>query len=64
MDQTPFPFVLEDNKTYNSKGAEEVWCITDQPGFVQKTLHRAADGFRDGSARITPLIIFKGKDFG
>ena len=26
MDQTPLPFVLNDGRTYDTTGAEEVWC--------------------------------------
>ena len=33
MNQTPLPFVLDDNKTYEKQGAEDVWFVTGQLGW-------------------------------
>ena len=33
MDQTPLLLVLEDNKTYNTKGADEIQCLSGQSGL-------------------------------
>ena len=61
MDQTPLPFVLEDNKTYDTKGVDEVWCATGQPGLDKRQCTVQLTVFADGSTRLPPLIIFKGK---
>ena len=58
MNQTPLLFVLEDNKTCDTKGVAEVWCATGQSGLDKRQCTVQLTVFADGSAR---LIIFKGK---
>ena len=36
MDQSPLTIVSEESKTYNVKGAEEMWCTTDQSGLNKR----------------------------
>ena len=60
MDQTPLPFVLDDNKTYEKQGAEEVWFATGQSGLEKRQCTVQLAIFADGSI-LPPLIIFRGK---
>ena len=62
MDQTLLPFVLEDNLTYNVKGADEVWSVTAQSGPDKRQCTIQLTVFADGNTRLHPLIIFKGID--
>ena len=57
------PFVLEDNKTYDAKGAEKVWCITGQSGFDKRQCTVQLKVLADGSAQIH-LISLKEKVCG
>ena len=60
MDQTPLPFVMDDNKTYESKGAEEVWCVTGASGFNERQCTAQLTIFADGSV-LPPLQSFQGQ---
>lgn len=33
MDQTPLPFVIDDNRTYEETGVDEVWIASGQLGL-------------------------------
>ena len=61
MDQNPLPFVMDDGKTYNQTGSQEIWCargssgLEKQQGTIQFTI------FEDGVSRVKPLVIFQGK---
>ena len=33
MDQTPLPFVLDNETTYADKGSSEVWCVLGSSGL-------------------------------
>ena len=59
-DQTPLPFVMDDNKTYESKGAEEVWCVTGASGLDKRQCTAQLTIFADGSV-LPPLLIFRGQ---
>ena len=61
MDQTPLPFVLEGNKSCDTKVVDEVWCDTGQSGLDKRQCIVQLTGFADGSTRLPPLIVFKGK---
>ena len=60
MDQTPLPFVMDDNRTYEKTGASEVWIASGQSGLEKRqcTVHLTI--FADGSA-LPALLIFRGK---
>ena len=60
MDQTPPPFVMDDNKTYESKGAKEVWCVTGASGLDKRQCTAQLTIFADGSV-LPPLLIFRGQ---
>ena len=60
MDQTPLPFVLDDNKTYDKVGAKEVWIASGQSGLEKRQCTVQLTVFADGST-LPPLIIFRGK---
>ena len=60
MDQTPLPFVMDDNKTYESKGAEEVWCVTGASGLDKRQCTAQLTIFADSSV-LPPLLIFRGQ---
>ena len=36
MDQTPLPFVLDDGKTYDKTGVDEVWCASGASGLDKR----------------------------
>ena len=61
MDQTPLPFVLEDNKTYATKGSDEIWCATGSSGLDKRQCTVQLTIFANGSAHVPPLLIFRGK---
>ena len=62
FDQVPLPFVCDDNRTVNEKGATRVWCRQPGSGLEkrQSTLHltMCAD---DEALQPKPIIIFRGK---
>ena len=36
IDQTPLPFVLDDGRTYDDKGSEEVWFSSNKSSFDKR----------------------------
>ena len=36
MDQTPLPFVMDDDKTYNKTGSKEIWCTSGLSGLEKR----------------------------
>ena len=64
MDQTPLPFVLDDEKTYTDKGSSEVWCVSGSYGLDKRQCSVQLTIFADGVPRICPLVIFRGKGLG
>ena len=60
MDQTPLPFVLDDNKTYDKKGADEVWIASGASGLEKRQCTVQLTIFADGST-LPPLLISRGK---
>ena len=36
IDQTPLPFVLDDRRTFDDKGSEEVWFSSNKSSFDKK----------------------------
>ena len=36
IDQTPLPFVLDDGRTYDDKGSEEVWFRSNKSSFDKR----------------------------
>ena len=53
MDQTMLPFVMDDKRTYEKTGADEVWIVSGQSGLEINHLTIFADG--------DALLIFCGK---
>lgn len=43
MDQTPLPFVIDDNRTYEETGADKVWIASGQLGETPE--HRIINHF-------------------
>ena len=60
MDQTPLPFVLDDNKTYYKKGAEVVWIASGQSSLEKRQCTVQLIVFSDGKT-LPPHIIFRGQ---
>ena len=60
MDQTPLPFVMDDNRTYEKTGASEVWIASGQSGLEKRQCTVQLTIFADGSA-LPALLIFRGK---
>ena len=62
MDQTPLPFVMDDNKTYENVDANEFLTASVQSGFdkcqwtVQLTIFAVG-------ITLPSLLIFSGKEF-
>ena len=57
MDRTTLPIVLDDNKTYDMKGAEELWIASDQSGLEKPQCAIQLTVFADGKTLLL-LIIF------
>ena len=60
-DQTPLPFVLDDGRTYNTTGAEEVWCSSGASGLDKRQCTVELTVFGDGVSRVRPMLIFRGE---
>ena len=60
MDQTPLPFVLDDGKTYDKTGVDEVWCASGASGLDKRQCTVQLTIFADGGT-LMPLIIFGGQ---
>ena len=58
MDQTPLPFVLDDGKTYASKGSSEVWCVSGSSGLDTRQCSVQLAIFADGVPRVVRLLYF------
>ena len=61
MDQTPLPFILTDNKTYETTGSQDVFCISGRSGLDKRQCSVQLTVFADGVPRVRPLLIFRGK---
>ena len=57
MDRATLPIVLDDNKTYDKRGAEELWIASDQSGLEKPQCAIPLTVFADGKT-LSPLIIF------
>ena len=61
MDQTPLPFVLNDEKTYYKKGVKEVWVQSGQSGLGKRQVTVQLTVCADGVDKVRPTVIFRGK---
>ena len=61
MDQTPPPFVMDDDKTYNQSASKEIWCCSGSPGLEKRQCTVQLTIFADEVSRVRPLVIFLGK---
>ena len=61
MDQTPLPFVLDDGKSYDSTGANEVWCSNASSGLDKRQCTVQLTIFADGVSRVRPTVIIRGQ---
>ena len=61
MDQTPLPFILDDNKTYVTTSSKDVIAKSGSSGLDKRQATVQLTVFGDGVPRIKPLVIFKGK---
>ena len=59
MDQTPLPFVMDDNKTCDSTGTEEVCCATESSGLDKRQYTAQLTIFVDSSVLPSLLILEK-----
>ena len=57
MDQTPLSFVLDDGKTYDAKGSNEVWCSSGPSGVDKRQCTVQLTIFGDGVPRVKPTVI-------
>ena len=59
MDQTGSSFIIDDGKTYDSKGSKDVWCKSGQSGLDKRQCTVQLTVFVDGvpPPRIKPLLI-------
>ena len=60
MDQMPLPFVMDDNRTHEKTGADEVWIASGQSDLEKFQCNIQLTIFANGSA-LPPLLIFHGK---
>ena len=51
---------MNDNKTYDSTGAEDSWCTTESSGLDKRQYTAQLTIFADGSV-LPPLLIFRGE---
>ena len=61
MDQTPLPLVLDDNRTYDTVGAKEIWVRSGQSGLDKRQCTVKLTVFGNGVCRLRPTLIFRGK---
>ena len=59
MDQTPLHFVLDDGRTYDANGSEEVWFSTGKCGLDKRQSRTQLTVFANRIPR--PTIIFRGE---
>ena len=57
----PLPFVLDDNRTYDTVGAKEIWVCSGQSGLDKRQCTVQLTVFGDGVCRLRPTLIFWGK---
>ena len=62
MDQTPLPFVMDDNKTYENVDANEFLTTSVQSGFDKRQWTVQLTIFAEGIT-LSSLVIFSGKEF-
>lgn len=56
----PLPFVMDDNKTCDSTGTEEVWCATGSSGLDKRQCTAQLKIFAGGIV-LPPRLIFRGE---
>ena len=61
MNQTPLSFVLDDNRTYDTVGAKEIWVRSGQSGLDKRQCTVQLTVFGDGVCRLRPTLIFWSK---
>ena len=57
MDQTPLPFVLDDNRTYDTVGAKKIWVRSGQSGLDKRQCTVQLTVFGDGVCRLRPTFF-------
>ena len=58
MEHAPLPFVLDDGRTYDANGSEEVWISSGKSGFDKRQSTIQLTFFADGIPRVRFTIIF------
>ena len=61
MDQTPLPFSFSDGETYADTGQRSVWVQGGPSGLEKRQCAVQLTIFADGTPRVKPLLIFRGK---
>ena len=60
IDQMSLHFVINDNRTYEKIGVDEVWIASGKPGLGKRQCTAQLTIFANGSA-LTPFLIFREK---
>ena len=61
MDQTPLPFVMDNDITCNQTESKEIWCASGSSELEKWQWTVQLTIFADGVSRVRPLVIFRVK---
>ena len=61
VDQVPLPFVVDQEKTYDLKGAAQVWVAQPASGLDKRQATLQLCIRAEGTQNVKPAIIFRGK---
>ena len=61
VDQVPLPFVNEQDKTYDTLGAKQVWVSQPSSGLDKRQTTLQLCIRADGEQNVKPALIFRGK---
>lgn len=61
IDQVPLPFVIDQDKTYETKGSEQVWVSQPSSGLDKRQATLQLCIRAEGEQNVKPAIVFRGK---
>ena len=61
VDQVPLPFVIDQDKTYEVKGSEQVWVSQPSSGLDKRQATLQLCIRAEGQQNVKPAIVFRGK---
>lgn len=61
VDQVPLPFVIDQDKTYEVKGSEQVWVSQPSSGLDKRQATLQLCIRAQGEQNVKPAIVFRGK---